>query len=83
MTDVIVLPGGRHATLAPHEAEPIVVWLKSLGYDASVLTYAVNARHPLRLRTVRDSVRDLRNSGESIVGVAGFSAGAPSPAMQP
>lgn len=75
MTHVIVLPGGGYSTLAPHEAEPIVVWLRSLGYDASVLKYPLHARHPLPLLAVRDRVRDLRNGGESIVGVAGFSAG--------
>src|SRR5882762_9829459 len=38
---IIVCPGGGYQTHAPHEKEPIALWLNSLGIAAFVLEYRV------------------------------------------
>ena len=74
-THVIVLPGGGYAAHAPHEAEPIVSWLASLGLPASVFRYPLHARHPEPLLALRAEIRRLREQGAQRIGVMGFSAG--------
>jgi acetyl esterase/lipase len=75
MTHLIVLPGGGYAQHAAHEGEPVVRWLKGLGFAASVFCYPLQARHPVPLRALQAEVRRLRQDGISRVGVMGFSAG--------
>lgn len=72
---IVVLPGGGYARHAPHEAEPVAEWLRSLGVTASVLRYPVATRHPGPLDAVRAHIADVRQAGARRVGVLGFSAG--------
>jgi acetyl esterase/lipase len=74
-THVVVLPGGGYSSPAAHEAEPIVDWLETLGYGASVFRYPLNAPHPQPLDAVRREIADRRRAGGTRVGVVGFSAG--------
>ena len=72
---VIVLPGGGYERHAAHEGEPVARWLRTLGFDSSVLLYPVNAQHPAPLDAVRARVAQLRADGVERVGIIGFSAG--------
>lgn len=72
---VLVLPGGGYQRWAPHEAEPVAEWLESLGWDARVVRYPVQTRHPAPLEHVRREIRAERERGAARVGVIGFSAG--------
>ena len=75
MTRLIVLPGGGYAEHAAHEGEPIVNWLKGLGFEASVFRYPLRVRHPVPLRALQAEIRRLRQDGVTRVGLVGFSAG--------
>lgn len=72
---IIVLPGGGYIRHAPHEAEPVVDWLGSLGHAASVFRYPVGVRHPQTLDAVTAEIRRVRATGVERVGLLGFSAG--------
>lgn len=72
---ILVLPGGGYSTHAQHETEPVVQWLSTLGYSASVCYYPLNVRHPHPLNYVQRRIAELRLSGIERVGVVGFSAG--------
>lgn len=72
---VIVLPGGSYEFRADHEGEPVAVWLRSLGLEASVLEYPVLTRHPGPIDAVRMRVAELRTAGVERLGILGFSAG--------
>jgi acetyl esterase/lipase len=72
---IIVLPGGGYAEHAPHEGEPVVEWLETLGLRASVFRYPLNVRQPAPLNAVRAEISRLRRHGASRVGLMGFSAG--------
>lgn len=72
---VIVLPGGGYRNHAPHEGEPVAVWLRSLGLEASVYKYPVKARHPRVVDAIRREIARVRETGATKVGLLGFSAG--------
>lgn len=79
---VIVFPGGGYACRAPHEAEPIALWLNSIGISAFVLNYRVAPyKHPVPLEDAERAVRLVRHRAEewrvdpNRIGVLGFSAG--------
>jgi len=73
---VFVLPGGGYEIHADHEAEPVAVWLESIGIAARVLRYPVApAHHPEALDYVRDYVAQARADFDGPIGVLGFSAG--------
>lgn len=72
---ILVLPGGGYRRHAPHEAEPIVAWLASLGRRARVVAYPVGERHPAPLEAVRREIERERAHGATTVGLIGFSAG--------
>lgn len=80
---VVVCPGGGYGGHAPHEGEPLAIWLNSLGITGAVLKYRLGPkyRHPVMLGDVSRAIRTLRSSGKSWgidpakVGVLGFSAG--------
>ncbi|MEV6022189.1 alpha/beta hydrolase [Streptomyces sp. NPDC052036] len=72
---VIVLPGGGYVQHAPHEAEPVVIWLNGLGWAASVFRYPLNVRHPAPLTALQAEIRCLRAEGADTIGLVGFSAG--------
>jgi len=79
---VIVCPGGGYEVLAPHEKEPIVLWLASLGLRSILLEYRVAPyRCPMPLTDAQRAIRTVRhNAGDwgidpSRVGILGFSAG--------
>ena len=74
-THIVVLPGGGYSTYAAHEAEPVVDWLETLGYSASVLRYPLQTRHPGPLNALRREIATRRHAGTSQVGAVGFSAG--------
>ncbi len=57
MTHVIVLPGGGYAEHAAHEGEPIVEWLRGLGFEASVFRYPLRVRHPVPLHALQAEIR--------------------------
>ena len=71
---ILVLPGGAYRHHAPHEGEPVAEWLRTLGWDARVVTYPVLTRHPEPLRFVQREVLRERETHDT-VGVLGFSAG--------
>jgi acetyl esterase/lipase len=76
VTHLIVLPGGGYAEHAAHEGEPIVNWLKGLGFDASVFRYPLRVRHPVSLHALQAEIPRLRQDGVTTrVGLVGFSAG--------
>lgn len=60
---------------APHEAEPVAEWLTSLGWQARIVRYPVESKHPAPLNAVREAIAAERASGATTVGVLGFSAG--------
>jgi acetyl esterase/lipase len=74
-THIVVLPGGGYSTHAAHEAEPIVDWLETLGYSASVFRYPLHAPHPQPLDALRREIATRRRAGHTRVGAVGFSAG--------
>lgn len=79
---VLVLPGGGYAHLAPHEGEPVALWLNTLGLHAAVLRYAVGDHvHPDALHDGREALQVLRSGRTELdvepdhLAVLGFSAG--------
>lgn len=82
-TAVVVCPGGGYAGLAPHEGEPVALWLNSVGVAAFVLKYRLAPRyhHPCMLMDARRAIRTVRHRasdwgvGPEYVGILGFSAG--------
>ncbi|MGO4535110.1 alpha/beta hydrolase [Leifsonia sp. 2MCAF36] len=72
---IIVLPGSGYQRHAPHEGEPVAQWLRTLGYEATVLWYPVPARHPAPLHAVEGRIAELRAEGVKTVVLLGFSAG--------
>ncbi len=80
---IVVCPGGGYQGLAPHEAEPIALWLNSIGIAAGVLKYRLAPRyhHPAPWNDARRAIRTMRAraaewgfAGDR-VGILGFSAG--------
>jgi acetyl esterase/lipase len=74
-THMVVLPGGGYAAHVDYEGEPIVEWLNSLGFQASVFRYPLLVRHPEPLDALRAEIRRLRRGGAERIGLIGFSAG--------
>jgi acetyl esterase/lipase len=79
---VVIFPGGGYGMKAAHEAEPVALWLNSLGISAFVLDYRVAPyRHPIPLMDARRAVQMVRSCSvhcavdPARVGVLGFSAG--------
>jgi acetyl esterase/lipase len=80
---VIVCPGGGYGTLAPHEGEPVALWLNSIGVTAFVLRYrhAPGYQHPTPLEDLQRAIRTVRSRAEEWaldsqrIGILGFSAG--------
>jgi len=79
---VIVCPGGGYVVKAPHEGEPIALWLNTLGISAVVLEYRVSPyRHPVPLMDAQRAIRLVRfhakewNIDPNHIGILGFSAG--------
>jgi len=79
---VVVLPGGGYQALADHEADPIALWLNTLGIASVVARYRrAPHKHPTpfddgcrAIRTVRARASEW-NIDPGHVGVLGFSAG--------
>lgn len=79
---IVVLPGGGYGRKAPHEAEPVALWLNSLGISAFVLDYRVAPyRSPIPLLDARRAIQLVRSRAAEWavnpqrVGILGFSAG--------
>lgn len=79
---VVVCPGGGYVRRAPHEAEPIALWLNSLGISAFVVHYRVAPyRYPQPLKDAQRAIRLVREGAQAWgidpnrVGILGFSAG--------
>jgi acetyl esterase/lipase len=80
---VVVCPGGGYQHLAPHEADPVALWLNEAGIHAAVLRYRIAPayQHPAPLLDVSRAIRRIRaNAGAWFIdpdriGVLGFSAG--------
>ena len=75
MTHMVVLPGGGYVEHAAHEGEPIVEWLRSLDFEATLFRYPLRVRHPVPLQALQAEIRRLRQDGVTRVGLMGFSAG--------
>lgn len=79
---VIVCPGGGYGMRAAHEAEPVALWLNSIGISAFVLRYRVAPyRYPCALLDAQRAIRTVRHEADRFgidpgrVGILGFSAG--------
>ena len=79
---VIVCPGGGYYMRAPHEGEPVALWLNTLGISAFVLNYRVHPYgHPYPMLDGQRSVRLVRARAAEFgidpkrIGMLGFSAG--------
>lgn len=79
---VIVCPGGGYVRRAPHEGEPIALWLNGLGISAFVLDYRVAPyKHPAPLADAQRAIRTVRSRAaewgidRQRIGILGFSAG--------
>lgn len=80
---VVICPGGGYEFHAPHEAEPLALWLNTLGITGVVLKYRLAPRyhHPVMLHDVSRAIRTLRATGSRSgidpgrIGILGFSAG--------
>jgi acetyl esterase/lipase len=79
---IVVCPGGGYGMRAPHEAEPIALWLNSLGVSAVVLDYRVAPyHHPVPLGDAKRAMRLVRHRAcawgidGARIGILGFSAG--------
>ena len=63
---VVVCPGGGYGCKAAHEAEPIALWLNSLGLAAAVVQYRVSPyRYPVPANDVRRAIRLLRANAKA------------------
>jgi len=80
---MVVCPGGGYRNLAPHEEEPVALWLASLGINAVVLRYRLAPRYNHltipgdgleAVRAVRTHARDW-GLDPGRIGILGFSAG--------
>lgn len=79
---VIVCPGGGYVARMPHESEPIVKWLHSIGISAFILRYRVAPySYPCALLDAQRAIRTLRHEAAKFridparIGIIGFSAG--------
>lgn len=79
---VVICPGGGYVRRAPHEGEPIAIWLNELGIAAVVLHYRVAPyKHPIPLGDAKRAIRKVRHHARewgfdaNRVGILGFSAG--------
>jgi len=79
---IIVFPGGGYTHRAQHEAEPVCLWLNSIGISAFALNYRVHPyKHPAPLLDAKRAIRFVRyfskqwNIDPNRIGVLGFSAG--------
>ena len=81
-SSVIVFPGGGYHGKAPHEGEPIALWLNKIGLSAFVLDYRVHPyQHPYPKLDGQRAVRLVRSKANEFninpdqIGILGFSAG--------
>lgn len=79
---IIVCPGGGYVRRAPHEGEPVALWLNTLGISAFVLDYRVAPyKHPAPLTDAQRAIRTVRSKAAewgidpNRIGILGFSAG--------
>ena len=79
---VVVCPGGGYRGRAPHEADPVALWLNGLGLHAAVCHYRIFPwLHPTPLLDAQRAVRLVRTQAAAWgvdadrIGVLGFSAG--------
>jgi acetyl esterase/lipase len=79
---MIVCPGGGYYGKAPHEGEPVALWLNRIGLSAFVLDYRVFPyHHPVPMLDALRAIRTVRfhctrwNIDPHKIGILGFSAG--------
>lgn len=79
---VLVCPGGGYARRADHEADPVALWLNTLGITGIVVHYRVTPyRHPHPLNDLSEAMRITNKNAAAWgidagrIGVLGFSAG--------
>jgi len=79
---IVVCPGGGYHTRAPHEGDPVALWLNTLEIAAFVVSYRVAPhRHPIPLGDAQRAIRTVRANAAAWkvdparVGICGFSAG--------
>lgn len=79
---ILILPGGGYQALAPHEADPIALWLNTLGITGIVLRYRrAPLQHPIPFMDASRAMRMVRARASEWdidphrVGILGSSAG--------
>lgn len=78
---VVVIPGGGYEFVSPREGEPIALKFNSMGFNAVVLNYVINAPYPQSLIDASNAVVYVREHAEEWnvdadkIFVCGFSAG--------
>ena len=79
---VLVCPGGGYANRAAHEADPVALWLNTLGITGVVVHYRVKPyKHPQPINDLSQAVRLTKQNAAAWgidaarIGVLGFSAG--------
>ncbi|MDW8164298.1 MAG: alpha/beta hydrolase [Candidatus Omnitrophota bacterium] len=79
---IIIFPGGGYITKAPHEKEPIALWLNKIGISSFVLDYRVSPyKYPIPFIDTQRAIRFIRYNSDRFnidpnrIGVIGFSAG--------
>lgn len=79
---VLICPGGGYARRAEHEADPVALWLNTIGITGIIVHYRVSPyRHPHPLSDLSQAMRlTQRHAADwsidpARIGVLGFSAG--------
>ncbi|MCM8785335.1 MAG: alpha/beta hydrolase [Candidatus Omnitrophica bacterium] len=79
---IIVFPGGGYVTRAPHEREPIALWLNKIGISSFLLDYRVSPyKYPIPFLDAKRSIKFVRYNAKKFnidpdrIGIIGFSAG--------
>ena len=79
---IVIFPGGGYEFCSPREGEPIACEFNSMGYNAVVVNYTVNAPYPKALIDASNAIVYVRehaeewNTDSDRIFVCGFSAGA-------
>lgn len=78
---VLILPGGAYEVISPREGEPIAAHFLAQGFNAFVLTYSTQKRHPQPLINAAWALANIRMRYKEYcidpnkIAVCGFSAG--------
>ena len=62
---ILILPGGGYEFCSAREGEPVAMHYLAEGYNAFVLIYSCNARHPAPLLNASYAILKLRHARSS------------------